>query len=100
MVPNGYFGISLFPFVFIKHEGLKADPQFLNHERIHLRQQLELLVLPFFIWYAMEFVIRYIKFRNWYLAYRNISFEREAYAQEDSLDYLNRRTFWNFIRYL
>ena len=36
-------GIVFWPFVFIKRRELKNNPVFMNHERIHLRQQLELL---------------------------------------------------------
>ncbi len=100
MVPKGYTAITLFPFVFIKHDFLKGDKRFVNHEKIHLRQQLELLILPFFVWYALEFLIRYLHYRCCSLAYRNISFEQEAYAHEGSLGYLNRLPFWSFMRYL
>lgn len=100
LVPKGYIGITLFPFVFVKHSGLRENNYFLNHEKIHLRQQLELLVLPFFIWYVVEFLIRYLNYRSWSLAYRAISFEREAYANEKDLGYLKSRSLWSFIRYL
>ncbi len=100
LVPKGYIGITVFPFVFIKHRFLKENTVFLNHERIHLRQQLEMLVIPFFIWYGVEFVVRYIHYKNWILAYRNISFEREAYAKEKEVDYLSSRTLWAFFRFL
>ncbi len=99
MVPSGYLGITLFPFVFVKYSNLKENTYFLNHERIHLRQQMELLVIPFFIWYGLEFVLRYIQYGNWSSAYRNISFEREAYANEKDLNYLKTRSFWNFLKY-
>ena len=100
MVPKGYIGISLFPFVFVKDAAIKNDKRFVNHEKIHLRQQLELLVLPFFVWYVVEFIIRYVQYKKWSLAYRAISFEREAYAQDSCFDYLENRTFWSFMRYL
>lgn len=100
IVPRGYTGITLYPFVFVRHADLKMNRCFINHERIHLRQQLELLVLPFFVWYVVEFFIRYVQYGNWSLAYRNISFEREAYAREGSLDYLQKRSFWNFWQFL
>jgi hypothetical protein len=32
------------------------------------------------------------------MAYRNISFEREAYANEKDLDYLKRRSFFGFLK--
>ncbi len=99
-VPKGYTGITVFPFVFVKNAILKENPIFMNHERIHLRQQLEMLVIPFVVWYGIEFVLRYIHYKNWVLAYRNISFEREAYAKEKELDYLSSRSFWAFLRFL
>ena len=72
---------------------------FLNHERIHLRQQLELLVVPFYLWYLLEYVYHYLRLRDPKRAYRAISFEREAYANEKDLRYLHRRSFWGFLSY-
>lgn len=100
IVPNGYLGIVIFPFVLLKTKALLVDAILMNHERIHLKQQLELLVIPFFIWYGIEFLIRLIIYKNWRKAYRNISFEREAYSKESHLEYLNERKFWNFLKYL
>lgn len=100
IVPKGYAGITLFPFVFVKNAHLKLNKVFVNHERIHLKQQLELLILPFFIWYGLEFLRGYLHYKNWHQAYRNISFEREAYQNECNLEYLKKRPFWNFLKYL
>ena len=99
-VPKGFSGITIFPFVFIIKKALKHDLIFINHERIHLQQQLELLIIPFFILYSLEFFIRLIQYRSRHMAYRNISFEREAYSNEKDLDYLQSRSFWSFINYL
>ena len=82
LVPKGYIGIALFPFVFVRDKALGTHPVFLNHERIHLRQQAELLILPFYIWYVTEYVVRRLHYPSQKEAYRNISFEREAYANE------------------
>ncbi|MCB4799432.1 hypothetical protein [Neotamlana laminarinivorans] len=100
LVPNGYLGLTLFPFVFLKKKELKQDAVFINHERIHLKQQLELLVIPFYFWYVIEFVFRLFQYKKWHLAYRNISFEREAYLQEKKLEYIKNRPFWAFLKYL
>jgi hypothetical protein len=100
LIPKGYRGLTLFPFVFLKCQNDKEDKVLLNHERIHLRQQLELLILPFFIWYGMEFLIRLLIHRNKYLAYKSISFEKEAYANEKDLNYLKQRSFWDFLKYM
>lgn len=99
IVPRGYIGITIFPFVILKTKNLKQDLVIINHEKIHLRQQIELLILPFFIIYVFEFLIRLIQYRKWNLAYRNISFEREAYANEKDLDYLKSRSFLKFKSY-
>lgn len=100
LIPKGYRGLTVFPFVFVKYALDKENEVFVNHERIHLRQQFELLVIPFFLWYFLEFLVRFIQYRNWDLAYRNISFEREAYANEKDLDYLKRRSLWFFTKYI
>lgn len=100
LVPKGYCGIAFFPFIIIRSANLKEDSVFINHEKIHLRQQLELLILPFFIWYGAEFVVRYVRCRNWSLAYKSISFEQEAYGNETNFDYLKVRTLWGFWKYV
>ncbi|PVW14326.1 hypothetical protein [Marixanthomonas spongiae] len=91
-----FAGVALWPFLIIKEPSLKADAVFMNHERIHLRQQAELLVLFFYLWYVIEYAIRLLQYRNYYAAYRNISFEREAYAKEEVILYLQKRPFWGF----
>ena len=100
IVPRGYVGITIFPFVFLKYSALKANSTVLNHEKIHLRQQLEMLVVPFFVFYGFEFLYKLMRYKNWYEAYRNLSFEREAYRNEKDLNYLKSRPFWAFLKYL
>lgn len=99
-VPKGFSGITIFPFVFVRDVFWAEEKSFVNHEKIHLRQQLELLIVLFFIWYGLEFLIRLIYYKNFKKAYRNISFEREAYANEHNETYLNTRHFFLFLRYL
>lgn len=60
IVPKGYTGIAIFPFVFLKARCLKENQILINHENIHLRQQLELLVLPFYVVYILEFLVRWM----------------------------------------
>ena len=100
LVPKGFGGLAIFPFIFLSAARLKGDSPFINHERIHLRQQVEMLLVPFFVWYGIEFLIRLTITRNFSYAYRNISFEREAYAKEKDPHYLKSRPFWNFLRYV
>jgi hypothetical protein len=100
LIPKGYRGLAVFPFVFVKYRLDKENSVFVNHERIHLRQQSELLFIPFFIWYFFEFILRLIQYKNKDLAYRNLSFEREAYANEKDLNYIKKRPFWGFLKYV
>ncbi|MFH7000088.1 hypothetical protein ACHRVZ_19375 [Flavobacterium sp. FlaQc-57] len=100
LIPKGYRGMTVFPFVLMKYDFDKANQTFINHEKIHLRQQIELLILPFFIWYVFEFLVRFVQYKDKDLAYRNISFEREAYSNETDLNYLKNRSFFGFLKYL
>ncbi|WP_395053719.1 hypothetical protein [Flavobacterium sp.] len=100
LTPRGFRGLTLFPFVFMADKDDKLNVVFINHEKIHIRQQLELLVLPFYIWYFLEFLVRWFQYKDKYKAYKNISFEREAYANEKDLNYLKQRSFCRFLKFL
>ncbi len=91
-------GLTLFPWVFCKEPN--PPKWLLNHERIHICQQLELGIILFYLWYVTEYLFRLIQYRRRYLAYRNISFEREAYRNDKDLTYLKNRKIWSFLKYL
>ncbi|MCO4292797.1 hypothetical protein NF867_07995 [Solitalea sp. MAHUQ-68] len=92
--------ITLWPFVILKSKELRTDDSLLNHERIHLRQQLELLLIGFYLWYTIEFLIRWTKEKNANDAYHAICFEKEAYLNDLNSNYLKTRRFFAFIKYL
>ncbi|ESU29311.1 hypothetical protein FLJC2902T_07070 [Flavobacterium limnosediminis JC2902] len=100
LTPKGFRGITVYPFVFLKDKKDREDVVMLNHEEIHIRQQIEMLIVPFFLWYFIEYLIRWMQYKNRHTAYRNISFEREAYANEKDPGYLQQRFFWNFLKYV
>ena len=93
-------GMALYPFILLKNAHEKKNIVLLNHEKIHLQQQLELLVIFFYPLYGLEFLWRYCQHRNWHRAYLHISFEKEAYANDQNLHYLQQRPFWAFLKYL
>ena len=97
---RNYVGLTLWPFIFVKEDTLKKDVILINHEKIHLKQQRELLILPFYIWYICEWLFRTLLYLNSYRAYQNISFEREAYANENNLDYVQNRKTFSFLKYI
>ncbi|WP_163270530.1 hypothetical protein [Dysgonomonas sp. 511] len=95
-----YKAINLFGVVFArKDKGLLSDTN-QNHEAIHTRQGREMLWLIFYLWYIIEWVIRIIQYRDRNKAYYNISFEREAYANDGNLEYLKNRKLFAFVKYL
>lgn len=100
LVPRGYAAISLFPCIIIPHSSVAGDATLINHEKIHIRQQAEMLVFPFFLWYFAEYLVFRIRGWDHGTAYGNISFEREAYGNEADHSYLRRRRFWGFLKYL
>ncbi len=99
LIPRGFRGLTLFPFIFLKYPEDKRNIILVNHEKIHLRQQMELLIIPFFILYFAEYLFRFVQYKNANLAYRNISFEREAYANESNLVFLKERGSFYFLHY-
>jgi len=100
IIPSNYCGLTIYPFIFLRDKQLILDKILINHEKIHLKQQVELLWFFFFIWYSVEYLIRFLQFRNHQKAYKNISFEKEAYNNEYNLDYLNTRKPFSFLKFL
>ncbi|MGB6154129.1 MAG: hypothetical protein WBG48_19250 [Pricia sp.] len=96
---KNYVGLSLWPFIILKNDDLKDDMVLINHEKIHLKQQQELLIVFFYILYITEWLLRTLFYLDSYKAYQNISFEREAYANEMNLDYPEDRKAFGFLSY-
>ena len=76
------------------------DKYIINHEKIHTRQEIEMLFIPFYVFYLLEYLFRLIQYKNHHKAYINISFEREAYKHGNDLSYLQQRKFFSWIKYL
>jgi len=92
--------MALFPFMLFKDERHKHEIFLINHEKIHFRQQIELLILPFYILYLFSYLINLIRFRNHHHAYFNICFEKEAYANDQNLSYLQKRALYAWIKFI
>lgn len=99
-VPNEYRAITLYPFIFVRNDSDKFDKILINHETIHIKQQKELFVIPFYIWYFLEWLIKIFVYKSFNNAYLNICFEKEAYKNEKNLDYLKTRKRFAFFSYL
>lgn len=92
-------GMALFPFILFRDRMIAADKVILNHELIHHRQQLELLIFPFYIFYLLNYLLNRMKYPDHLSAYKNIIFEREAFANESDLGYLKKRKWFAFVRF-
>lgn len=101
------FGIYLHEKCFLQLPGERIEKptswmrrkleKLINHEKIHWQQQLEMLIIFFYIWYLSEWFIRLFMEGN---AYRNISFERESKINEIDLEYLKKRKPYAWMKYL
>jgi hypothetical protein len=114
---SGYKAMNLFGVLFVRGNA-RIDDITLNHEKIHSRQFVELMVLfavatvlirwwlplfsPlfFYAWYVIEWLVHLIRFRSTYIAYRRISFEREAYTHQADMRYLSKRELFSFFEYM
>lgn len=90
--------ITLYPFVLVLPQ-VKLRKSLVTHEKIHLQQQLETLVLPFYLIYLTEYFYHFIRTRNRHEAYSLISFEREAYAMQHDSRYLKMRKHFSWLKY-
>lgn len=95
-IPKG-FCVNLFGTYWVRDPSW-IDKYIINHERIHTAQQRELLFIPFYILYGLEWLLRLLQTRHWRKAYYAISFEREAYAHGGDFTYLSRRRPWAWVR--
>ena len=97
----GYKCINLFGILFVR-ENAKLAEETITHESIHTSQMKEMLYIFFYLWYGIEFLIRWAGtwFSDWNKSYRGISFEREAYNNEDNPDYLKTRKHYAWLKYI
>lgn len=96
---KGFKAMNLFGILFVR-KGQTVDAVTENHEQIHTEQMKELLFIPFYLLYVLEWLIKVpIHGFKFHEAYRNISFEKEAYAHQKELDYVkNDRKHYNWFK--
>ena len=93
ILPFGNFiAITLCGIIFVKSKyENEFDDVSHNHEMIHVTQEKELGVIRFWQLYLGEWIKNLFTIGFNYQAYYYISFEQEAYKNEDNLDYLKTR---------
>jgi len=88
--------ITLWPFVISR---TKLNEQVLHHEKIHIKQQQELLIVGFYLLYVLYWLRGLWMYHDSYIAYHSIPFEQEAYDNEHNMEYLNERKWFAWRKY-
>ena len=94
-----YAALALYPFILLRDKEQQHNKVLVHHERIHHRQQLEMLILPFYLAYVLNYFFNLLKYRQHDRAYREIIFEREAYIMENDFRYLKERRLWGWMSF-
>lgn len=123
---KGFMAITIWPFIFVKKKEWNwYDATARRHEGVHFYQQIEthivalilavlLAVVGLFSWwwvlvsplvyfalYGLEYIARWICYGfDTREAYRNISFEQEAFVNENDLTYIKNRHLFASWAYL
>jgi len=108
LVPSA--GITIWPFGLWLNKRNMSIEKDVNHERIHEAQQRELLLIFFILIYFSEWGVRYLVLLykklvekqgvDFHSAYRSISFENEAYTNQNGQKYLSTRKRFAWAKYL
>lgn len=116
--------ITIGPFVLSKLSESEMPQYVRNHECTHSRQWIETTVASgfllfllvalagvnawwlalsafvFYLWYGLEYLIRLCILRDGNKAYRAVSFEQEAYANEKDANYNENSAYFSWVKYL
>lgn len=94
---KGFKAINLFGVLFVRNGSILSKKD-MNHERIHTAQMKEMLYVFFYLWYFVEWIVKLFIYGK--KAYKNISFEKEAYCHEDANSYLEKRVPYEWFSFL
>ena len=87
--------ITIGPLVFSRGEMSDVTK---NHESIHWQQYIETGILGFIILYYAFYLMNFLRYRDGRTAYFMIPFEKEAYDNDENMQYLEKRRRWAWIK--
>lgn len=99
-------GITFWPYVILREKYnthphyIRLSKRIIRHESIHTKQQEEMLVLPFYVWYVIEWFIKIFIYGSLNKAYLKISFEQEAKKNERKPTYLKKRKHFSWLKFI
>jgi len=76
---RGFVAINLCGVIFARKEYKPLGQSVLKHEAVHTMQMQRDGYVHFYAKYLLEYLRGLVKYKNTYLAYRNVSYEVEAY---------------------
>jgi hypothetical protein len=94
-----YTGLSFFIFIWISRLE-KDEERLVRHEKIHFRQQIELLFVFHWLLYIYFYIVARLYGHHHYIAYRYNPFELEAYRHDPDQRYLITRKPYSWIRFI
>ena len=102
---KGYLAINLFGVIFVRaerREAIEKHPGWFTHtwthESIHTEQMKETFYIGFYILYLLFWIFRLLT-PPMNTAYKDISFEQEAYLGESNPDYIKTRKPYAWMQY-
>jgi hypothetical protein len=96
---NYYTGLSFFIFIWITRQP-HDQTQLVRHEKIHFWQQVEMLFIFHWFFYAFFYVFGRINGQCHYVAYRYNPFEIEAFNHDPDVHYLEKRKPFAWVRFV
>jgi hypothetical protein len=96
---NYYTGLSFFVFIWISRLE-KDESRLVHHEKIHFWQQVELLFVFHWMFYAFFYMVARFKGHCHYIAYRYNPFELEAFGNDPDFGYLKKRRPFAWVNYV
>ena len=96
--PKGFVAINL-GWIFTR-DAQKLTESVLRHEAIHTVQAREMLFVPYYLLYLLEYLVKLFICGNADKAYKSISFEQEAYLNSKNPNYLQERKNFAWAKYI
>ena len=93
------FILCLWPWCIFYNKEKHSDI-LLNRKLIFLEQEKELLFIGFYLWFILEYIVRFLKTLSFRCAYVNMSFVQEVEFGESDLDYVINRHHYDWSKWL
>lgn len=96
---NGFKAMTILNIIFVR-EGFELNERDLAHESIHWEQEKEMLIVFFYLWYVVEWLLKSFVWLDFKKAYKEVSFEKEAYENEGVEGYVSERKRYSWFKYI